>query len=85
MAVHNKKAIEHQTLILDGNEFHHCELRHCNLVYKGHGAVKMEHCHLVGCTWRFEDAALRTVSLLKGMYLSSQHGKEVVEDIFRKA
>jgi hypothetical protein len=85
MAVHKKVVLENQTVLLDGNEFHHCELRHCNLVYKGLDAVKLEHCHLVGSTWQFEEAALRTVTLLKGLYLSGPHGKEVVEAIFRKA
>ena len=85
MVVHSKSVIENQTVFLDGNEFQHCELRHCNLIFKGHDAVKLEQCHLVGCTWQFEDAALRTVGLLKGIYLSGQHGKEVVEAIFRKA
>jgi len=85
MAVKKKAVLENQTVMLDGNEYHHCELRHCNLIYKAHDAVKLEHCHLVGCTWQFEDAALRTVALLKGIYLSGQHGKDVVEAIFRKA
>jgi hypothetical protein len=85
MAVHKKAVLENQTVMLDGNELHHCELRRCTLIYKGQAAVKLEHCHLVGCKWQFEDAALRTVEILKGLYVSGQHGKEIVEDIFRKA
>lgn len=85
MAVHTKQVLENQTVLLDGEEYHHCELRHCTLVYKGLNAVKLEHCHLQGCKWQFEDAALRTVTLLKGLYVSGQHGKEIVEAIFRKA
>jgi hypothetical protein len=85
MAMQRGEVLENQTLILDGNEFVHCELRHCTLIYKAQDAVKLEHCHLVGCRWQFEDAALRTVTLLKGLYLSGQHGKEVVEKIFRSA
>jgi hypothetical protein len=85
MTAQKKMVIENQTLILDGNEFDHCELRHCNLIYKGENVVKLNHCHLVGCTWQFEDAALRTVGMLKGLYVGGPHGKEVVETIFRKA
>jgi hypothetical protein len=85
MAVHKRAVLENQTLILDGNEYYNCELRKCTLVFKGHDAVKLEQCHLVGCRWQFEDAALQTVALLKGLYLSGSHGKEVVEKIFRNA
>lgn len=85
MTVQRGAVIENQTLILDGSEFVHCELRHCNLIFKAHDTVKFEHCHLIGCSWQFEDAALRTVAMLKGLYLSGPHGKEVVEAIFRSA
>ena len=82
MAVHKKESLINQTLILDGNEFHDCELKHCNLIYKGREAVKLEHCHIAACTWQFEDAALRTVIMLKGLYQSGHVGKEIVEAIF---
>jgi len=85
MAGHRKKLIENQTLILDGDHFFECELRNCRLVYKGLEHVKLEHCRIVGCTWQFEDAALRTVTLLKGLYVSGQPGKEIVQTIFEKA
>ncbi len=83
MAVHKKASYESQTVILDGNEFIECELRHCNLIYKGREPVKLEHCHIAGCTWQFEDAAQRTVMMLKGLYTSGHIGKEIVEAIFR--
>ncbi|HEV3259336.1 MAG TPA: hypothetical protein VG013_20890 [Gemmataceae bacterium] len=83
MAVYRKKAIESQTLILDGNEYVDCELKDCNLIYKAHEPVKLEHCRLIGCSWEFEDAALRTISLLKGLWLSGHNGKEIVEAIFK--
>jgi hypothetical protein len=83
MAVHKKASYERQTVILDGNEFIECELRHCNLIYKGREPVKLEHCHIAGCTWQFEDAAQRTVMMLKGLYTSGHIGKEIVEAIFR--
>ena len=83
MAVHKNKVIENQTLILDGNEYADCELKDCTLIYKAHEAVKLERCRLGGCTWEFEDAALRTVSLLKGLWLSGHSGKEIVEAIFK--
>jgi hypothetical protein len=85
MAVYRNQVIESQTVILDGNEYHHCELKGCTLVYKAHEAVKLEHCKLVGCMWEFEDAALRTVTMLKGLWLSGHTGKEIVEAIFRGA
>jgi hypothetical protein len=83
MAVHKHVTFDNQTVILDGNDFQHCELRHCNLVYKGREPVKLEHCHLAGCTWQFEDAAQRTVLMLKGLYTSGPIGKDIVEAIFR--
>ncbi len=83
MAVHKKASYEKQTVVLDGNEFIECELRHCNLIYKGREPVKLEHCHIAACTWQFEDAAQRTVMMLKGLYTSGHIGKEIVEAIFR--
>src|SRR6266581_301632 len=50
MAVQRNATIERQTVILDGNEYHGCTFDHCNLIYKAHDAVKLEHCHIVGCT-----------------------------------
>jgi hypothetical protein len=85
MAIHRNDVIEGQTVILDGSELIDCELRQCTLVYKAQEPVKLDRCHLVGCTWQFEDAALRTVSLLKGLYLAGPPGKEIIEAIFRQA
>jgi hypothetical protein len=83
MAVYKKANYVNQTVILDGNEFHDCEFRHCNFIYKGQEAVKLEHCHIAGCTWQFEDAALRTVIMLKGLYMTGNVGREIVDAIFR--
>jgi len=83
MAVYKNQTLENQTLILDGNEFHHCEIKNCTLVFKAHEMVKLEHCRIGGCTWEFEDAALRTVLMLKGLWVSGHSGREVVEAIFR--
>jgi hypothetical protein len=83
MAVHNHATLQNETVILDGNEFQNCELRHCNLVFKGHSNVKLEHCTIIGCTWQFEDAAQRTVVMLKQLYQSGHVGREIVEAIFR--
>jgi hypothetical protein len=83
MAVYTERRIANETVMLDGNEFVGCEMRHCNLVYKGREPVKLEHCHLFGCTWQMEDAAQRTVLMLKGLYQSGPIGKETVEAIFK--
>ena len=83
MAVFKQRTFNNETVLLDGNEFDHCEMRQCTLVYRANEVVRLEHCHLVGCRWQFEDAALRTVAMLKGLYLSGQAGKEVVEAIFK--
>jgi hypothetical protein len=83
MSVHKQEQFENSTVLLDGNEYHECHMRHCNLIYKGRDAVKLEHCHIQACTWQFEDAALRTVTLLKNLYMNGQKGKEIVDAIFR--
>lgn len=85
MAIHTKVHLENQTLILDGEDYVDCELRHCTLVFKAHRPVRLERCHLIGCTWQFEDAALRTVEMLKGLYMSGPAGRQVVQTIFEKA
>ncbi len=85
MAVHEHKTFTKETVLLDGHDFNNCEFHQCILVYKAQEPVKLEHCHFVGCTWRFEDAAQRAVSLLKALYVSGAPGKEIVDGIFRHA
>jgi hypothetical protein len=71
---------ENLTEVLDGKEYQGCEFHHCRLVYRGGTLPKVSHCHFSECEWVLEDAAGRTISLLKGLYHGGgSSGRKLVE------
>ncbi len=55
----------HETVQLDGGQFHECEFIGCRLVYAGGELPSFSGCRFDRCEWRYEDAAARTMSYLK--------------------
>jgi hypothetical protein len=55
----------HQTVVLDGEEFHGCEFVASRLVYSGGEPPVFEDCRFDACEWKFEEAAAHTLSYLK--------------------
>lgn len=47
-------------LLLDGNEYQHCELVRCRLVYSGGELPKFVHCNFVNCVFALDGPARRT-------------------------
>jgi hypothetical protein len=55
----------HETVALDGESFYDCTFQTCRMVYSGGELPNFDHCQFENCDWKFEDAANRTLGLLK--------------------
>lgn len=62
------ESYNHQTVVLDGEDFSDCEFAACRLIYSGGEPPQFNNCRFDACDWRFEDAASRTLSYLKLMW-----------------
>ena len=73
---------ENDIVELDGNDYDHCDFRHCVLVYRGGSPPRFARCSFMQSSFRFDDAAGKTLSFLTSLY----HGgfKEYVEQTFAK-
>ena len=58
----------HETVTLDGERFSDCEFQDCRLVYAGGEVPHFANCRFVGCEWKFDDAAARTLAHLKAVW-----------------
>jgi len=58
----------HETVQLDGETFSDCEFRDSRLVYGGGEPPVFQGCAFVGCDWKHEDAAARTLAHLKQVW-----------------
>ena len=58
-------AFNHETVVLDGEDFTDCEFRDCRLVYTGGETPSFQGCRFDGCEWKFEGAAANTLAYLK--------------------
>ena len=72
----------HETVILDGEEFSDCEFRSCRMVYSGGETPVFARCRFDDCDWRFEDAAARTLAQLKLLW--SVGGKAPVQAFIKE-
>jgi hypothetical protein len=79
MALFKDQTKEHETIVLDGNEFHDCKFQNCELVYCGGQPPKLQHCYFTQCSWKLDEAAKRTVLFLRSVYHSGPGGMELVE------
>ena len=77
------------TEVLDGNQYEQCTFQGCRVIYRGGDIPSLVNCHFDQCRWQFDDAALRTVSFLQGLYHGlGPAGSQMVEatfDVIRKA
>lgn len=72
----------HQTVVLDGETFSHCQFTACRLVYSGGEPPKLDGCHFDACEWKFEEAAAQTLSYLKLMW--SVGAKSAVQTMIKE-
>lgn len=76
---YTKKTFEGSTEVIDGNEYEDCEFRKCRIVYRGGPLPKMNGCAFFEPQFFMEDAAERTLLLLKGMYHSGDSMRQLVD------
>lgn len=71
----------HETVLLDGETFSDCEFRDCRMVYAGGETPVFGGCSFVGCDWKYDDAAARTLAHLKLVW--SVGGKASVQALIK--
>lgn len=76
---HKERTFEGLTEVVDGNEYEFCEFRNCRIVYHGGPLPQFRYCNFANPQFFLEDAAERTILLLKGMYHSGNWWKQFVE------
>jgi hypothetical protein len=79
MIKYKSSQFQGQRVMVDGATFEDCTFRDCVMVYRGGPSPVMDHCTFDDSTrWAFEEAAGRTVALLKGIYQTDAGGKALV-------
>lgn len=72
----------HETVVLDGENFEDCEFRDCRMVYAGGELPHFGNCRFEGCDWKFDEAAGRTLAHLKLIW--SVGGKAPVQAMIKE-
>ena len=72
----------HETVVLDGQDFSDCEFRECRMVYNGGPPPDFRDCRFEKCDWKFEDAAANTLAYLKLVW--SVGGKAPVQAVIKE-
>ena len=68
---------------LDFNRFHGCSFENCRMVFSAFGPVDFHDCEFGNrLSWKFEDAAGRTLEFLHAMYRTGEGGKQFVGNVF---
>lgn len=71
----------HETVAMDGESFSGCEFRDCRLVYAGGEPPVFVDCSFVGCDWKYDASAARTLAYLKVVW--SVGGKAPVQALIK--
>ena len=79
------KDFRNTTENIDGNTYTQCTFDGCRLVYRGGEIPIFAGCKLERCVWVWDDAALRTIGFLRGIYSGmGMGGKQVIEEIVKE-
>lgn len=85
MARFQDKEFRQTTEVIDGNTYERCTFLDCTIVYRGGPIPIFTGCNLNRCTWLFEDAAKRTIALLKGINCGmGVGGRQLVEQTIQE-
>ena len=85
MADYLGKDFVNATEVMDGNTYTQCTFNDCRLVFRGGEIPIFAGCRLDRCIWLWEDAALRTIGFLRGIYSGmGVGGKQMVEEVVRE-
>jgi len=72
-----------QTVVLDGNNYIDCRFEQCTIVYRAETLPELKNCNFHDCSFRFEGAADRTITFMKGIYHGlGQGGRDLITATF---
>jgi hypothetical protein len=72
----------HETVLLDGEDFVDCAFQTCKMVYAGGELPTFNDCRFDDCDWKFDDAAARTLAQLKQVWNAG--GKASVQAMIKE-
>jgi hypothetical protein len=76
---YREATLEGRKVHVDGRRFVACDLRGCEFLIGGTGALRFEHCNIVNCAWRLDGHALMAVEALRAVrHLCKDWGQEFV-------
>jgi hypothetical protein len=78
MAIYDGIHYQDATVELDGNTFQNCTFDRCTMVYRGNDLPYLISSVFNNCQFRFDDAALRTITLLHRLYAAG--AEKIVEE-----
>jgi hypothetical protein len=80
---HEKTFFNNQEVILDDNEFHHCNFEDCNLIYSGGKPPSLNGCSFSKVRWSFTGPAADTVAFMRALYHGcGEGGQSLIEQTF---
>lgn len=83
MANHVGEKFGKQKVVIDGETYENCEFTDCTLIYRGGANVKISGCRFDNCKVGMEDAAERTLAMLRAIYHGfGDVGPRMIEDTF---
>lgn len=65
---HTGKSMTDATEVIDGNQYNDCRFTNCKLIFRGGELPRISGCHFENCQWQFEEAAERTLVLMRQLY-----------------
>jgi hypothetical protein len=77
------RSFENTDVHLDGTVFQGCSFKDVVFIYGGGSLPDLSDCSIDGCSWKFEDAADRTIILIRALAQAmGPEGQAFVEKIF---
>lgn len=64
----DSKAFVRKELEVDGKSFVNCSFNQCVFIYSGGNPPEINGCSFDNCSWKFADAAARTLGFFSGMH-----------------
>jgi hypothetical protein len=80
---HTDATFENQDVVVDDAHYVRCRFTRCRLLYHGGPIPRIDDCQMLDCTWHFEEAAQRTLEMLRAIYHGLEGaGQHIVEGAF---
>ena len=77
------KIYNHDLIQIDGKRFIECTFNNCTFEYTGIENPGFENCTLNDCSWRFADAAEKTINFMRAIYHGfGDYGIDLIERTF---